>query len=124
MKMREYYGFMEEEQRKMTELDAELRALQEQRQQAEERFLDAKQKHDEYERQHMDVERALRGEFQQRQPQPQPPQQQQQQQVAPSASWTMARAPSMESFDERPSSGRSGGGTSKGRSRFRMSLFK
>lgn len=117
-KMREYYSLMEDEQRKMTELDAEIRALQEQRQQAEERFIEAKHKHDDYERQHMDVERALRGDFPPRQAPPQ-------QQVAPSASWTMARPPSMESFDERPTSGRSAGGnTSKGRSRFRMSLFK
>lgn len=124
-KMREYYGHMEEEQKRMRQLDEEIRALQDQRQQAEERFIDAKSKHDEYERQHMDVERALRGDFPPRQLQ-QPPQQAQQppQPVAPSPSWTMTRAPSMDSFDERPTSGRSGGANPKGRSRFRMSLFR
>ncbi|KAH7349256.1 hypothetical protein B0T11DRAFT_288843 [Plectosphaerella cucumerina] len=126
-KMREYYEHMEEEQKRMRQLDEEIRALQDQRHQAEERFIDAKSKHDEYERQHMDVERALRGDFPPRQQQQQQPIQQSQQPpqpVAPSPSWTMTRAPSMDSFDERPTSGRSGGGNPKGRSRFRMSLFR
>jgi hypothetical protein len=40
-----------------------LRSLQERRRHAEEKFAEAKAKHDEYERQHHDVSRALRGEI-------------------------------------------------------------
>lgn len=61
-KVKEYKGFMHQEQDEMTRLDDEIRALQERRAQAEMRYLDAKNKHDDYHRQYQDVERALRGE--------------------------------------------------------------
>ncbi|KAI1418593.1 hypothetical protein F5Y13DRAFT_184234 [Hypoxylon sp. FL1857] len=60
-KVREYAGHMEREQDEMDRLDAELRALQERRADAETRFLEAKGKHDDYRRQYLDVERAMRG---------------------------------------------------------------
>ncbi|KAK7427635.1 hypothetical protein QQZ08_005910 [Neonectria magnoliae] len=58
-KIDEYDLLMREEQANIDHLDAEVRALEERRQRAEERFLEAKAKHDEYERQHQDVSRAL-----------------------------------------------------------------
>ncbi|ETS81670.1 hypothetical protein PFICI_06672 [Pestalotiopsis fici W106-1] len=61
-KVKEYQGLMHQEQDEMTRLDEEIRALQERRSRAEMRYLDAKSKHDDYLRQHQDVERALRGE--------------------------------------------------------------
>ncbi|XXH03725.1 hypothetical protein Hte_010131 [Hypoxylon texense] len=61
-KVHEYAGLMQREQDEMDRLDAELRALQERRADAETRFLEAKGKHDDYRRQYVDVERALRGE--------------------------------------------------------------
>ncbi|KAF7533768.1 hypothetical protein G7054_g6750 [Neopestalotiopsis clavispora] len=61
-KVKEYQGLMHQEQDEMTRLDDEIRALQERRSRAEMRYLDAKSKHDDYLRQHQDVERALRGE--------------------------------------------------------------
>ncbi|KAI1389712.1 uncharacterized protein F4822DRAFT_210810 [Hypoxylon trugodes] len=61
-KVREYNELMSREQDEMDRLDAELRALQERRADAETRYLDAKGKHDDYRRQYVDVERALRGE--------------------------------------------------------------
>ncbi|KAF5500935.1 hypothetical protein CGCS363_v006219 [Colletotrichum siamense] len=132
-KMLEYHNLMEEAQGQMTQLDAELRALQERRRQAEQRFVDAKGKHDEYERQHLDVEKALRGDY--AMPIPQPQQQQQQQQIHPQASSqqqhqmyndspprTLGRpASSIMSYDERPMSGRSSMQGKKGK--FRISLF-
>lgn len=60
-KVREYHEFMQQEQNEMDALDAELRALQERRADAETRFLEAKSKHDDYKRQYLDVERAMRG---------------------------------------------------------------
>ncbi|KAI1778397.1 hypothetical protein F4818DRAFT_405931 [Hypoxylon cercidicola] len=60
-KVHEYAGLMRREQDEMDQLDAELRALQERRADAETRFLEAKSKHDDYRRQYVDVERALRG---------------------------------------------------------------
>ncbi|OTB07055.1 hypothetical protein M426DRAFT_93476 [Hypoxylon sp. CI-4A] len=60
-KVREYAGLMHREQDEMSQLDAELRILQERRADAETRFLEAKGKHDDYQRQHSDVERAMRG---------------------------------------------------------------
>ncbi|KAI8171132.1 hypothetical protein K4K54_005381 [Colletotrichum sp. SAR 10_86] len=130
-KMLEYHNLMEEAQGQMTQLDAELRALQERRRQAEQRFVDAKGKHDEYERQHLDVEKALRGDYAMPIPQPQ---QQQQQQIHPQTSQqqhqmyndspprTLGRpASSIMSYDERPMSGRSSMQGKKGK--FRISLF-
>ncbi|KAI1100191.1 hypothetical protein F4804DRAFT_319603 [Jackrogersella minutella] len=61
-KVREYADLMSREQEEMDHLDAELRALQERRADAETRFLEAKGKHDDYRRQYNDVERAMRGE--------------------------------------------------------------
>ncbi|KAI1140330.1 hypothetical protein F5Y05DRAFT_411386 [Hypoxylon sp. FL0543] len=60
-KVREYADHMQREQDEMDRLDAELRALQERRADAETRFLEAKGKHDDYRRQYLDVERAMRG---------------------------------------------------------------
>lgn len=60
-KVREYADLMSREQEEMDRLDAELRALQERRADAETRFLEAKGKHDDYKRQYADVERAMRG---------------------------------------------------------------
>lgn len=61
-KVKEYNALMHQEQDEMARLDEEIRILQERRSQAEMRFLDAKGKHDDYQRQYQDVERALRGE--------------------------------------------------------------
>ncbi|WYZ40898.1 hypothetical protein EsH8_IV_001239 [Colletotrichum jinshuiense] len=122
-KMYEYHNLMEEAQGQMAQFDEELRALQERRRLAEQRFIDAKTKHDEYERQHLDVERALRGDFHPPQPQPLPPQQQQQQQQMYTSSppRTVPRpASSIMSYDDRPMSGHSTG-PRKGKLRF--SLF-
>ncbi|KAI8966616.1 hypothetical protein F5Y11DRAFT_109811 [Daldinia sp. FL1419] len=60
-KVHEYAELMHREQDEMDRLDAEIRALQERRADAETRFLEAKGKHDDYKRQYMDVERAMRG---------------------------------------------------------------
>ncbi|OLN83410.1 hypothetical protein CCHL11_03130 [Colletotrichum chlorophyti] len=126
-KMFQYHNLMDEAQGQMSQLDDEIRALQERRRQAEQRFVDAKTKHDEYERQHLDVERALRGDFHPPQPQPVPqqqqqqPQQQQQQMYNSSPPRTMQRpASSIMSYDDRPMSGHSSG-PKKGKLRF--SLF-
>lgn len=62
-KVVEYGSLMGEAQGDMARLDEEMRALQERQRQAEQRFLEAKAKHDEYHQQYTDVERALRGEF-------------------------------------------------------------
>ncbi|KAI1211504.1 uncharacterized protein F4807DRAFT_450735 [Annulohypoxylon truncatum] len=62
-KVREYNDLMNREQDEMDRLDAEIRALQERRADAETRFLEAKGKHDDYKRQYVDVERAMRGEM-------------------------------------------------------------
>ncbi|CAG9983387.1 unnamed protein product [Clonostachys byssicola] len=62
-KINEYDRLMTEARGEMAQLDDELRALQERRQQAEDRFLSAKSKHDDYSRQHEDVGRAMRGEL-------------------------------------------------------------
>ncbi|EEY23674.1 conserved hypothetical protein [Verticillium alfalfae VaMs.102] len=123
-KMKEYRALLADAEADMAQLDDELRILTERRRQAEDRFVDARGRHDDYERQHADVERALRGDFSAAAPgqlasqqtlqrgepqqvtiQPGPqgrplgPSQQQ--------SWTMARAPSMDSFDDRPGTGQS-----------------
>ncbi|OTB12436.1 hypothetical protein K445DRAFT_378635 [Daldinia sp. EC12] len=60
-KVHEYSEVMHREQDEMDRLDAEIRALQERRADAETRFLEAKGKHDDYQRQYQDVERAMRG---------------------------------------------------------------
>lgn len=62
-KVVEYGSLMGDAQGDMARLDEEMRALQERQRQAEQRFLEAKAKHDEYRQQYTDVERALRGEF-------------------------------------------------------------
>ncbi|KAI2625949.1 hypothetical protein GGR54DRAFT_593781 [Hypoxylon sp. NC1633] len=61
-KVHEYGELMHREQDEMERLDGEIRALQERRADAEARFLEAKSKHDDYRRQYVDVERAMRGE--------------------------------------------------------------
>ncbi|KAK2053903.1 hypothetical protein LY76DRAFT_597447 [Colletotrichum caudatum] len=129
-KMLEYHNLMVDAQGQMAQLDEELRALQDRRRVAEQRFVDAKAKHDEYERQHLDVERALRGDFS---PPPPPPQaQQQQQQPHPRQSQqhmyngsspprTAPRpASSIMSYDERPMSGHS---SVPRKGKLRFSLF-
>lgn len=62
-KIREYSQLMSETQNEISTIDEQLRILQERRNGAEDRYLEAKTKHDDYERQHQDVGRALRGEF-------------------------------------------------------------
>lgn len=110
-KMHEYDHLMQEAHNQMVNLDEEIRIMQERRAQAEERFMEAKSKHDDYERQHTGVGRALRGEPepQQRMPSPEPVQ----------------RMVRMESFvdDDRPMTSQSSH-KAKGRSRLRLSLFK
>jgi hypothetical protein len=136
-KMREYHELMDDAQRQLAQLDNELIALQERRRQAEERFVDAKNKHDIYERQHSDVEKALRGDFQSShsqqphqsghfQPSLQQQQQHNQQQYQSQTqlggsrpSLSRARQSSIDSYDDRPMSRQS-----KGKGRFRLSLFK
>lgn len=61
-KVREYDDHMARERDEMARLDEEIRLLQRRRDDTEQRYLDAKDKHDEYHRQYIDVERALRGE--------------------------------------------------------------
>lgn len=53
---------MLEEEKLMAQLDSEMAALQERRRAADNRFMAAKTKHDDYRRQYQGVERALRGE--------------------------------------------------------------
>ncbi|KAM5344437.1 hypothetical protein ACJ41O_012973 [Fusarium nematophilum] len=109
-KIHEYDHLMNEAQAQMARLDEELRTLQERRRQAEDRFIEAKAKHDEYERQHQDVGKALRGELVPPQPAP-----------APRA---MPRMESVESFEPRPVSEQSSfHHKPKGRGMLRMSLF-
>ncbi|KAK1993752.1 hypothetical protein LX36DRAFT_684092 [Colletotrichum falcatum] len=129
-KMLEYHRLMDDAQGQMAQLDEELRALQDRRRLAEQRFVDAKAKHDEYERQHLDVERALRGDLPTYQPQQQ--QQQQQQQYGHSIMngnhgngnsppRTAPRlASSIMSYDERPMSGHS---SVPRKGKLRFSLF-
>lgn len=113
-KITQYAQLMADAEDSMTQLDDEMRVLQERRRQAEDGFLEAKAKHDLYERQHADVGRALRGELQR-----------------PQRVETMAveRPPSMiQRVDsprerERPNSGGSGG-TLRMRDRIRNSIFK
>lgn len=108
-KIHEYDRLMEEAQNQIMQFDEELRALQERRRQAEDRFVEAKSKHDEYERQHQDVGRALRGELETaRAPRPMP------------------RMESLESFRDRPVSEQSSKASQKlrARDRLRMSIFK
>ncbi|KAK5624997.1 hypothetical protein RRF57_000713 [Xylaria bambusicola] len=62
-KIREYDQIMRREQEEVKRLDEELRILQERRAETEKRFGDAKAKHDEYQRQYTDVERAMSGEL-------------------------------------------------------------
>ncbi|KZL64235.1 hypothetical protein CI238_00525 [Colletotrichum incanum] len=119
-KMLEYHNLMEDAQGQMAQFDEELRALQERRRLAEQRFVDAKTKHDEYERQHLDVERALRGDFHPPKPQPQP-QQSQQQMYNNSPPRTAPRpASSIMSYDDRPMSGHS---SAPRKGKLRFSLF-
>lgn len=107
-KMHEYDNLMQEAQQQMLQLDEELRIMQDRRIQAEERYLEAKSKHDEYERQHEGVGRALRGEPE-RMMSPEP----------------LPRVERMDSFDDRPVSNQSSHSQKmKGRSRLRLSLFK
>ncbi|KAJ4179872.1 hypothetical protein NW767_014516 [Fusarium falciforme] len=109
-KIQEYDHLMNEAQSQMAQLDDELRILQERRRQAEDRFMEAKAKHDEYERQHLDVGKALRGELVREQVPPP---------VRP-----MARMESVESFGPRPVSEQSSFHQKpKGRGMLRMSLF-
>ncbi|KAK1975725.1 hypothetical protein LZ30DRAFT_736636 [Colletotrichum cereale] len=124
-KMLEYHNLMEDAQGQMAQFDEELRALQERRRHAEQRFVDAKTKHDEYERQHLDVERALRGDFHPPQPQPQPRQSQQHMYGSNnngnSPPRTVPRpASSIMSYDERPMSGHS---SMPKKGKLRFSLF-
>ncbi|KAF7552008.1 hypothetical protein G7Z17_g4611 [Cylindrodendrum hubeiense] len=105
-KIHEYDNLMQEAQQQMLQLDEEIRVMQDRRMQAEERYLEAKSKHDEYERQHEGVGRALRGEPE-RILSPEP----------------MARVERMDSYDERPVSNQSSQ-KMKGRSLLRLSLFK
>ncbi|KAF3763409.1 hypothetical protein M406DRAFT_331930 [Cryphonectria parasitica EP155] len=62
-KVAEYGALMAEAQAETVRLDEEMRALQEHQREAEQRFLEAKAKHDDYRRQYADVERALRGDL-------------------------------------------------------------
>lgn len=62
-KVVEYGTLMADAQGEMSRLDEEMRLLQDRQREAEQRFLDAKAKHDDYRRQYSDVERALRGDF-------------------------------------------------------------
>ncbi|KAF4982187.1 hypothetical protein FZEAL_2165 [Fusarium zealandicum] len=110
-KIQEYDHLMHDAQSQMTQLDEELRALQERRRMAEERFVDAKTKHDEYERQHQDVGRALRGELVREQP-------------PPPVRQPVQRMDSVDSFEPRPVSEQSSfHHKPKGRGMLRMSLF-
>ncbi|KAK2047205.1 hypothetical protein LZ31DRAFT_551533 [Colletotrichum somersetense] len=119
-KMLEYHNLMVDAQGQMAQLDEELRALQDRRLAAERRFVDAKTKHDEYERQHLDVERALRGDFSA--PPPPPPQQQQQHMYNGNSPPRTAPRPasSIMSYDERPMSGHS---SVPRKGKLRFSLF-
>ncbi|GKT47738.1 uncharacterized protein ColSpa_07919 [Colletotrichum spaethianum] len=121
-KMLEYHNLMEDAQGQMAQFDEELRVLQERRRLAEQRFVDAKTKHDEYERQHLDVERALRGDFHPPQPQPQvQPQHSQQHMYNNSPPRTAPRpASSIMSYDDRPMSGHS---SVPRKGKLRFSLF-
>lgn len=62
-KVVEYGTLMADAQGEMARLDEEMRLLQDRQRAAEQRYLEAKGKHDDYRRQYSDVERALRGEF-------------------------------------------------------------
>ncbi|EFQ26891.1 uncharacterized protein GLRG_02062 [Colletotrichum graminicola M1.001] len=123
-KMLQYHTLMEDAQGQMAQLDEELRALQDRRLLAEQRFIDAKAKHDEYERQHLDVERALRGDFPPPPPPPQMQQQQHQQQHMYNGNSPPRTAPrpasSIISYDERPMSGHS---SVPRKGKLRFSLF-
>lgn len=108
-KVNEYAALMDSEEDSVSQLDVEIAMLQERRSQAEARFMDAKNKHDEYRRQYADVERALRGEappmptqstreMAMRQASAQPPQQQQQ--PPPSMNGPPMGRPSMHHDDD------------------------
>lgn len=62
-KIIEYSTLMTKAQGDLARIDEEMRVLQERQREAEQHFLEAKAKHDDYRRQYSDVERALRGEF-------------------------------------------------------------
>ncbi|KAI5456528.1 hypothetical protein BGZ63DRAFT_457858 [Mariannaea sp. PMI_226] len=111
-KMQEYDQLMQDAHNQMMQLDEEIRLMQDRRAQAEERFVEAKTKHDEYERQHVGVGRALRGE-----PEPQP------RLPSPEPVQRMVRMESFVDDDDRPMSNQSSH-KMKGRSRLRLSLFK
>jgi hypothetical protein len=61
-KVQEYGNQMLTEEKLMAQLDSEMAALQERRRAADNRFMAAKSKHDDYRRQYLGVERALKGE--------------------------------------------------------------
>ncbi|ORY68201.1 uncharacterized protein BCR38DRAFT_481684 [Pseudomassariella vexata] len=115
LKVHEYEGLMHVAQDDMARLDEELHALQQKRAEAEGRFLEAKAKHDDYQRQYQDVEMALRGEI----PRETPPQQQ------PPPRRERPISYDEPSPEERPMSHQSSFGMQKTRTRdrFRMSLF-
>ncbi|KAF7555649.1 hypothetical protein G7Z17_g2010 [Cylindrodendrum hubeiense] len=68
-KIYQYDVLMQQTHQQTVQLDEEIRLMQEQRSRAEERFILAQGKLDEYEQHHQDVSRALRGEYN---PHPQP----------------------------------------------------
>ncbi|KAF4500428.1 hypothetical protein FAGAP_3354 [Fusarium agapanthi] len=109
-KIHEYDHLMQEAQAQMSQLDDEIRALQERRRQAEDRFIEAKSKHDEYETQHLNVGKALRGE-----PMQQPP--------PPAVRPPVQRMESIDSFDPRPVSAQSSFHQKPKKGGLRMSLF-
>ncbi|KAH7152880.1 hypothetical protein EDB81DRAFT_789918 [Dactylonectria macrodidyma] len=61
-KIYEYEVLTQQAHRQREQLDEEIRLMQHRRSMAKERFMMARAKRDEYERQHQDVDRALRGE--------------------------------------------------------------
>ncbi|KAI1495712.1 hypothetical protein F5X99DRAFT_402583 [Biscogniauxia marginata] len=140
-KVHEYEDLMHREEEQMARLDEELRILQERRSETEARFLEAKNKHDDYRRQYLDVERALRGESPlPREPpvqQPFPQQHQQQQQHQPLPPQQQMHRMSIhddddedDGLDMRPTYHRRinsqqsfGRSSQKKRDRFRFSLF-
>ncbi|KAF5635981.1 hypothetical protein F52700_5295 [Fusarium sp. NRRL 52700] len=109
-KIHEYDHLMQEAQAQMNQLDDEIRALQERRRQAEDRFIEAKSKHDDYSRQHDQVGKALRGELMQ-----QPP--------PPVVRQPVQRMESIDSFDPRPVSAQSSFHQKPKKGGLRMSLF-
>ncbi|KAG9495261.1 hypothetical protein J7337_013496 [Fusarium musae] len=110
-KIHEYDHLMGEAQAQMNQLDDEIRALQERRRQAEDRFIEAKSKHDDYSRQHDQVGKALRGELVQQAPPP------------PAIRQPVQRMESIDSFEHRPVSAQSSFHQKPKKGGLRMSLF-